>query len=301
MFFGPLKKIVLAEKIFSVQNTRTKQQNEGLRIARNMHHKDTHLCLKQTPISHLWAPAGNDAALLCVCSREEPRREYQTEQSTLRLELFFFSSCCFGLKIFFEGSKNTTFFLRGQKTCVAIFFAFSSLLLAKLALYKRLFQRTTTKVASTSWRKRETMMTPLRSFAFLALLMVFSSMGTTRAAAMEETTNLINDPFQSTSCRDAQMYCEQTIAPAIEQDGTLTQFLRDERKEAKRTESWESIVPEERMKQMKVPETLALGTFGVGVGVGVHCVRMRSILTELSSFSFSLTLSLSVCFSLSMY
>ena len=137
-------------------------------------------------------------------------------------------------------------------------------------------------------------MTPLRSFAFLALLMVFSSMGTTRAAAMEETTNLINDPFQSTSCLDAQMYCEQTITPAIEQDGTLTQFLRDERKEAKRTESWESIVPEERMKQMKVPETLALGTFGVGVGVGVLCVRMRSILTELSSFSFSLTLSLSL-------
>ena len=150
-------------------------------------------------------------------------------------------------------------------------------------------------------RVENEMMTPLRSFAFLALLMVFSSMGTTRAAAMEETTNLINDPFQSTSCRDAQMYCEQTIAPAIEQDGTLTQFLRDERKEAKRTESWESIVPEERMKQMKVPETLALGTFGVGVGVGVHCVRMRSILTELSSFSFSLTLSLSLCFSLSMY
>ena len=136
-------------------------------------------------------------------------------------------------------------------------------------------------------------MTPLRSFAFLAFLMVFSSTGTTRAA-MEETTNLINDPFQSTSCLDAQMYCEQTITPAIEQDGTLTQFLRDERKEAKRTESWESSVPEERMKQMKVPETLALGTFGVGVGVGVLCVRMRSILTELSSFSFSLTLSLSL-------
>jgi hypothetical protein len=146
-------------------------------------------------------------------------------------------------------------------------------------------------------------MTPLRSFAFLAFLMVFSSTGTTRAA-MEETTNLINDPFQSTSCLDAQMYCEQTITPAIEQDGTLTQFLRDERKEAKRTESWESSVPEERMKQMKVPETLALGTFGVGVGVvgvGVLCVRMRSILTELSSFSFSLTLSLSLSFSLSMY
>ena len=143
-------------------------------------------------------------------------------------------------------------------------------------------------------------MTPLRSFAFLAFLMVFSSTGTTRAA-MEETTNLINDPFQSTSCLDAQMYCEQTITPAIEQDSTLTQFLLDERKEAKRTQSWESVVPEERMKQMKVPETLALGTFGVGVGVGVLCVRMRSILTELSSFSFSLTLSLSLCFSLSMY
>jgi hypothetical protein len=138
---------------------------------------------------------------------------------------------------------------------------------------------------------------------FLVFLMLFfffssSSMGTTRAA-MEETTNLINDPFQSTSCLDAQMYCEQTITPAIEQDGTLTQFLLDERKEAKRTESWESVVPEERMKQMKVPETLALGTFGVGVGV--LCVRMRSILTELSSFSFSLTLSLSLSFSLSMY
>ena len=143
------------------------------------------------------------------------------------------------------------------------------------------------------------MMTPLRSFAFLAFLMVFSSTGTTRAA-MEETTNLINDPFQSTSCLDAQMYCEQTITPAIEQDGTLTQFLRDERKEAKRTESWESIVPEERMKQMKVPETLALGKFGVGVGVLLLCVRMRSSLTELSSFSFSLTLSLSLSFSLSM-
>ena len=141
------------------------------------------------------------------------------------------------------------------------------------------------------------MMTPLRSFAFLAFLMVFSSTGTTRAA-MEENTNLINDPFQSTSCLDAQMYCEQTITPAIEQDSTLTHFLLDERKEAKRTQSWESVVPEERMKQMKVPETLALGKFGVGVGV--LCVRMRSSLTELSSFSFSLTLSLSLSFSLSM-
>ena len=109
---------------------------------------------------------------------------------------------------------------------------------------------------------------------FLAFLMLFfffssSSTGTTRAA-MEET-NLINDPFQSTSCRDAQMYCEQTITPAIEQDSTLKQFLRDERKEAKRTQSWESVVPEERMKQMKVPETLALGKFGVGVGVLLLC------------------------------
>ena len=105
-----VKKFVLAEKIFSVQNTRTKQQNEGLRIARNMHHKDTHLCLKQTPISHLWASAGgNDAALLCVCSREEPRREYQTEQSTLRLEFFFFSSG-FGAKIVFTDLSVFAFF-----------------------------------------------------------------------------------------------------------------------------------------------------------------------------------------------
>ena len=143
------------------------------------------------------------------------------------------------------------------------------------------------------------MVTPLRSFAFLAFLMVFSSTGTTRAA-MEENTNLMNDPFQSTSCSDAQMYCEQTITPAIEQDSTLTHFLLDERKEAKRTQSWESVVPEERMKQMKVPETLALGKFGVGVGVGVLCVRMRSSLTELSSFSFSLTLSLSLSLFLSL-
>ena len=182
----------------------------------------------------------------------------------------------------------------------AHFFFFSSYfaLLFSTREYKLLLRRTTTKVVD---ELKNEMMTPLRSFAFLALLMVFSSMGTTQSAAMEENTNLINDPFQSTSCLDAQMYCEQTITPAIEQDSTLTQFLLDERKEAKRTQSWESVVPEERMKQMKVPETLALGTFGVGVGVGVLCVRMRSILTELSSFSFSLTLSLSLSFSLSMY
>ena len=64
--------------------------------------------------------------------------------------------------------------------------------------------------------ENEKTMTPLRSFAFLAFLMVFSSTGTTRAAAMEETTNLINDPFQSTSCLDAQMYCEQTNRKEIE-------------------------------------------------------------------------------------
>ena len=37
-----------------------------MRIARNTHHKDTHLCLKQTPISHLNAPQGIPQ-LLCVC------------------------------------------------------------------------------------------------------------------------------------------------------------------------------------------------------------------------------------------
>jgi len=137
-------------------------------------------------------------------------------------------------------------------------------------------------------------MTPLCSkFAFLAFLMLFSSMGTTRAA-MEENTHLINDPFQSRSCRDAQMYCDQTITPAIDQDASLKQFLRDEREEAKRTQSWEVVVPEERMKAMKVPETLALGKFGVGVGV-VLCVLMSSILTEPSFFSsFSPSLSLSL-------
>ncbi len=52
--------------------------------------------------------------------------------------------------------------------------------------------------------------------------------------------------------------------------------------------------PEGRMKAMTVPETLALGKFGVGVGV-VLCVLMSSILTEPSFFSsFSPSLSLSL-------
>ena len=71
------KNLVVAEKKFYVQNTRTKTTKLGVEIAHNMHHKDTYMCLKQTPISHL-CPAGNDAALLCVRSREGPRREYQT-------------------------------------------------------------------------------------------------------------------------------------------------------------------------------------------------------------------------------
>ena len=51
--FSPKKKI-------QSKNTRTKTTKLiGLmRIARNMHHKDTYLCLKQTPISHLNASQG---------------------------------------------------------------------------------------------------------------------------------------------------------------------------------------------------------------------------------------------------
>ena len=37
-----------------------------MRIARNTHHKDTHLCLKQTPISHLNAPQQGMTRLFCV-------------------------------------------------------------------------------------------------------------------------------------------------------------------------------------------------------------------------------------------
>ena len=75
-----------------------------------MHHKDTYLCLKQTPISHLCPAGGNTTAPACVSPREEPRREYETEQSTLRLEFFFFSSC-FGAKIVFTDLSVFAFFL----------------------------------------------------------------------------------------------------------------------------------------------------------------------------------------------
>ena len=139
-------------------------------------------------------------------------------------------------------------------------------------------------------------MTALRSFAFLAFLMLVffsSSMGTTtRAEALEEEVerdegrsgNNLIDPFRSTSCLDAQMYCEQTIAPAVDQDASLGRFLREERKEAERTQSWEAVVPEERMKAMKVPETLALGAF-VDVVVLLLCILIvSSILTECSFF-----------------
>ena len=155
-------------------------------------------------------------------------------------------------------------------------------------------------------------MTALRSFAFLAFLMLVffsSSMGTTTARAEEaleeeverdegRSANNLIDPFRSTSCLDAQMYCEQTIAPAVDQDASLGRFLREEREKAERTQSWEAVVPEERMKAMKVPETLALGAF-VDVVV-LLCVLMSSILTDwfilsfIHSFSLSLFLSLSV-------
>jgi hypothetical protein len=156
-------------------------------------------------------------------------------------------------------------------------------------------------------------MTALRSFAFLAFLMLVffsSSMGTTTARAEEaleeeverdegRSANNLIDPFRSTSCLDAQMYCEQTIAPAVDQDASLGRFLREEREKAERTQSWEAVVPEERMKAMKVPETLALGAF-VDVVV-LLCVLMSSILTDwfILSFihSFSLSLFLSLCVS----
>ena len=50
-------------------------QNSTLRLARNMHHTDTYLRLKQTAIPHL-CPAGNTTAPVCVSPREGPRREY---------------------------------------------------------------------------------------------------------------------------------------------------------------------------------------------------------------------------------
>ena len=70
-----------------------------MRIARNMHHKDTYLCLKQTPISHL-CPAGNTTALVCVCL---PGRAPggNTRHSRVRcVSSFFFFSSCFGAKFF---------------------------------------------------------------------------------------------------------------------------------------------------------------------------------------------------------
>jgi hypothetical protein len=166
-------------------------------------------------------------------------------------------------------------------------------------------------------------MTPLRSLiAFLLafLMLVFfssSSMGTftTRGAeeeALEDSeverdeegrsANNLIDPFRSTSCLDAQMYCEQTIAPAVDQDASLGRFLREERKEAERTQSWEAVVPEERMKAMKVPETLALGAF-VDVVVLLF-ILISSILTDwfilsfFHSFFLSFSLSLSLCLSI---
>jgi hypothetical protein len=168
-------------------------------------------------------------------------------------------------------------------------------------------------------RRVEDEMAPLRSLiAFLLafLMLVFfssSSMGTFTTRAEEEAledseverdeegrsaNNLLIDPFRSTSCLDAQMYCEQTIAPAVDQDASLGRFLREERKEAERTQSWEAVVPEERMKAMKVPETLALGAF-VDVVVLLF-ILISSILTDwvilsfFHSFFLSLFLSLSV-------
>ena len=66
-----------------------------------------------------------------------------------------------------------------------------------------------------------------------------------------------NDPFRANACLDAELYCEQTIAPAVEQDATLRQFLRDARKDARTMHSWDTIIVP---KAMKTPETLAMGT-----------------------------------------
>ncbi len=67
---------------------------------------------------------------------------------------------------------------------------------------------------------------------------------------------VVDDPFRANACLDAELYCEQTVAPAVEQDATLRQFLRDARKDARTMHSWDTIVP----KAMKIPETLAMGT-----------------------------------------
>ena len=67
---------------------------------------------------------------------------------------------------------------------------------------------------------------------------------------------VVDDPFRANACLDAELYCEQTVAPAVEQDATLRQFLRDARKDARTMHSWDTIVP----KAMKIPVTLAMGT-----------------------------------------
>ena len=69
-----------------------------------------------------------------------------------------------------------------------------------------------------------------------------------------------NDPFRANACLDAELYCEQTVRPAVEQDAKLREFLRDARKDAKTMNSWETIVPEDRFEALKTPETLAIGT-----------------------------------------
>tara|TARA_B100000519_G_scaffold181550_1_gene173910 strand:- start:30 stop:620 length:591 start_codon:yes stop_codon:yes gene_type:complete len=68
------------------------------------------------------------------------------------------------------------------------------------------------------------------------------------------------DPFRANACLDAELYCEQTVRPAVEQDAKLREFLRDARKDAKTMNSWETIVPEDRFEALKTPETLAIGT-----------------------------------------
>ena len=68
---------------------------------------------------------------------------------------------------------------------------------------------------------------------------------------------VVDDPFRANACLDAELYCKQTIAPAVEQDATLRQFLRDARKDARTMHSWDTIIVP---KAMKTPETLAIGT-----------------------------------------
>ena len=63
-----------------------------MRIAHNMHHKDTNLrCLKQTPIPHL-CPAGREYQSSCVCVPPggTPEGILDVAEYIVRLELFFF-------------------------------------------------------------------------------------------------------------------------------------------------------------------------------------------------------------------